>query len=134
MERPAQGKSAEGASTRRGSLEFFKELWSQALVTVGAAEEEARRLLERLSEVVEIKPEDLLRYRREFAERLHSQRKDLERSVEDGVRKALGRLKVPSRDEIEALQFKLDGLSDRLDRIVQGRKARASASAGGKKS
>lgn len=133
MERTSHGTSAEGSPARRGSQELFKELWSQALVTVGAAEDEARRLLERLSEVVEIKPEDLQRYRRELAERLHSQRKDLERSVEEGIRKALGRLKVPSRDEVEALQSKLEDLSARLDRLTQGRKVRAPAPSGSKK-
>lgn len=116
MERP-DGEGPRGAQDR------FKELWSQALLTVGAAEEEARKLLDRLSELVEIGPEDVQRYRREFAERLRSQRKDLERTVEDGVHRAFGRLRIASRAEVEALHSKLDALSERLEAATRRRKA-----------
>jgi poly(hydroxyalkanoate) granule-associated protein len=128
MEQPMTG-GPEG-NGRKSSQDLFKDLWSQALVTVGAAEDEVRKLLERLSEVVEIKPEDVKHYGKELSERLRTQRKDLEKSVEDGVRKALGRLKIPSREEVDALRGKLDDLSARLERLGSRRKA---APAGGKR-
>ncbi|HUB10103.1 MAG TPA: phasin family protein [Myxococcales bacterium] len=108
---------------RRGSQDLFKDLWSQALVTMGAAEEEVKKLLDRLSEVVEIKPDDVLKYRRELSERLRTQRRDLEKSVEEGLRRALSRLKVPSREEIDALRGKIDDLGARLERLSSRRRA-----------
>ncbi len=125
MEQPTTG-GPEG-SERKSSQDLFKDLWSQALVTMGAAEEEVKKLLERLSEVIEIKPEDVQRYGKELSERLRVQRKDLEKSVEDGIRKALGRLKVPSREEVDALRYKLDDLSARMERLCNRRKASASS-------
>ncbi len=107
---------------RKSSQDLFRDLWSQALLTVGAAEDEARRLLDRLAEAVEIQPEELQRYRRELTERLRSQRKELEKSVEEGIRKALGRLKIPSREEVDSLASKVDSLASRLDRLVERRK------------
>jgi poly(hydroxyalkanoate) granule-associated protein len=120
MEQPTTGGGTEGGE-RRSSQDLFKDLWSQALVTMGTAEDEVRKLLERLSEVVEIKPEDVKHYGKELSERLRTQRKDLEKSVEEGIRKALGRLKVPSREEVDALRGKLDDLSVRLERLTSRR-------------
>ncbi|MHB8418040.1 MAG: phasin family protein [Myxococcales bacterium] len=118
------GQQPQG-SERRGSQELFKDLWSQALVTMGAAEEEVKKLLERLSEVVEIKPDDVQRYRRELSDKLRSQRHDLERSVEEGLRRALSLLKVPSREEIDALRGKIDDLGARLERLSARRRTPA---------
>ncbi len=126
---PTTTGGTEGGE-RKSSQDLFKDLWSQALVTMGTAEDEVRKLLERLSEVIEIKPEDVKHYGKELSERLRTQRKDLEKSVEDGIRKALGRLKVPSREEVEALRGKLDDLSARMDRLNRRKSA---APAGGKR-
>lgn len=128
MEQPTTA-GAEG-SERKSSQDLFKDLWSQALVTVGAAEEEVKKLLERLSEVIEIKPEDIQRYGKELSERLRVQRKDLEKSVEEGIRKALGRLKVPSREEVDTLRGKLDDLTARMERLSRRKSA---APTGGKR-
>jgi poly(hydroxyalkanoate) granule-associated protein len=132
MEQPGSNTASGGTEggERKSSQDLFKDLWSQALVTVGVAEDEVRKLLERLSEVVEIKPEDVKHYGKELSERLRTQRKDLEKSVEEGIRKALGRLKVPSREEVDALRGKLDDLSARLERLGSRRKP---TPAGGKR-
>lgn len=113
METPAGPQGSD----RRSSQELFRDLWSQALVTVGAAEEEVKKLLERLGDALD--PQDVQRYRRELADRLRTQRKDLERSVEEGIRRALGRLRVPSREELESLRAKVEELGERLDRLAQ---------------
>jgi predicted LPLAT superfamily acyltransferase len=41
--------------------------------------------------------------------------------MEDGVRKAVSRLKVPRREQIQALQARLDKVAARLDRLAQRR-------------
>jgi poly(hydroxyalkanoate) granule-associated protein len=130
MEQPSPTAGGTEGGERKSSQDLFKDLWSQALVTVGVAEDEVRKLLVRLSEVVEIKPEDVKHYGKELSERLRTQRKDLEKSVEEGIRKALGRLKVPSREEVDALRGKLDDLSARLERLGSRRKP---TPAGGKR-
>ncbi len=103
----------------RRPQDLFRDLWSQAVVAVGTVEEEARHLLEQLSEMVELKPEDVQRYRRELAERLRTQRKEVEKAVEDGVRRALGRFRIPSQEDLDALRSRLDELQGRLDRMAR---------------
>jgi len=111
---------AEGRD-RRNPQEIFKELWSQALVAVGQAEEEARRLLERLSKVIDLNPEELQRYGRDFAERLRSQRGELEHTVEEGIKRAMASLNIPSRSELDNLNGRLDTLNKRFEQLVKAR-------------
>jgi polyhydroxyalkanoate synthesis regulator phasin len=113
------GKS-EGRD-RRNPQEIFRELWSQALVAVGQAEEEARRLLERLSNVIDLNPEELQRYGRDFAERLRSQRGELEHTVEEGIKRAMATLNIPSRTELDELKARLDTLNRRFEQLVKSR-------------
>jgi len=106
---------------RRNPQEIFKELWSQALVAVGQAEEEARRLLDRLSKVIDLNPDELQRYGRDFAERLRSQRGELEHTVEEGIKRAMASLNIPSRSELDNLKGRLDTLNKRFEQLVKAR-------------
>ncbi len=109
---------------RRSTQELFRDLWSQALFAVGAAEDEARRILERFAGAVDLKPEELERYRRELTERLRSERRGLERLVEEGLSRAIDRLRLPTRDEIAALAARIDEVAARIDRLAAGERPR----------
>lgn len=100
--------------------ELFKEAWSQALVGLNAAEAEAEKVLDRLAGAAGFTPEDVKRHAREFGERLSSQRREVERAIDEAVRKAAARFKLPSRDEVEALKRRLDQIAERVDRLAQG--------------
>ena len=43
--------------------------------------------------------------------------KDLERNIEEGVRRAVARLKVPRREEVAELQARIERLSQRIDTL-----------------
>ncbi|MHB1844151.1 MAG: phasin family protein [Deltaproteobacteria bacterium] len=111
-------QSDQQAHERRPQ-DLFRELWSQAVVRVGTAEDEVRRLLERLSEVVDLKPEDIQRYRRELADRLRLQRNEVEKAVESGIRRALGRLRIPTQEEVLGLRTKVEELQGRLEKLAR---------------
>jgi polyhydroxyalkanoate synthesis regulator phasin len=111
---------------RRNPQELFKELWSQALVAVGQAEEEARRLLDRLSKVIDLNPEELQRYGRDFAERLRTQRGELEHTVEDGIKRAMASFNIPSRSELEEIKVRLDALNRRFEQLSKSRAGQVS--------
>lgn len=102
---------------RRGWAEAFDRVWSQALIAVSTAEEEALRVVNRVSGLAGWSQEEMKRQGRELAERLSQQRRDLERNVEDGVRSALERFKVPRRDDVQALATRLEGLARRIDAL-----------------
>jgi polyhydroxyalkanoate synthesis regulator phasin len=99
----------------------FREAWSQALVGINTAEAEAEKVLARLAEAAGLTPEDVKHHAREFGERLTQQRREVERAIDDGVRRAAAQFKIPTRDEIESLKRRVDQIADRLEVVAQER-------------
>jgi poly(hydroxyalkanoate) granule-associated protein len=97
---------------------MFKEAWSQALVGLNSAEQEAEKVISKIADAAGFGPDDVRRHAREFGERLATQRKELERALDEAVRKATSRFKLPSREDIEALRQRVDAMSARLDAIA----------------
>jgi polyhydroxyalkanoate synthesis regulator phasin len=97
--------------------EMFKEAWSHALAGVNAAEQEAEKVLTRLADRVGFSPEDVRRHAREFGERLQDQRREVEKAIDDGVKRAATRLRVPTKGDIEALEKRIDAIAARLDAL-----------------
>lgn len=91
-------------------MEFFQQIWSQALTTVQGAEGEAQKVLTRLQGVSQEEA-------RKLSERLLGQRKELERRVEDVVKHSVARLKLPRRDEVAQLQARVDALVRRVETL-----------------
>ncbi len=101
--------------------ELFKEAWSQALVGLNAAEAEAEKVISRLADVAGFSPEEVKRQAREFGERLSVQRKEIERTIDDAVRRAATRFKLPTREDIEGLKQRLDSISQRVEALAKDR-------------
>jgi polyhydroxyalkanoate synthesis regulator phasin len=99
--------------------ELFKEAWSHALAGVNAAEAEAEKVFNRVADVAGFSPEDVRRHAREFGDRLQAQRKELERAIDEGVKKAASRLRVPTKADIESIEKRLDAISARLEALSQ---------------
>ncbi len=105
--------------------ELFKEAWSQALAGVNAAEQEAERVFARLADAAGFSSDDVKRHAREFGERLASQRREVEKGIDDAVRRATSRFRIPSREDIDALQKRLDAIAQRLDAIAAEKEKQA---------
>lgn len=93
-------------------MDFFQQIWSQALTTVAGAEEEAHKLLGRLQGMSQDEA-------RKLSERLAGQRKDLERRMDEVVKASVARLKVPRREEVAQLNARLDVLTKRLETLTK---------------
>ncbi len=102
---------------------LFKEAWSNALAGVNAAEQEAEKVLARIADAAGFSPEDVRRQAREFGERLATQRREVERAVDDAVRRAANRFRIPSREDIDALQRRLDTLAQRVDALSKDKES-----------
>jgi polyhydroxyalkanoate synthesis regulator phasin len=102
---------------------IFKEAWSNALAGVNAAEQEAEKVFSRLADAAGFSPDDVRRHAREFGERLGAQRREIERAIDDAVRRAANRFRIPTRDDIEALQKRLDAVSERVETLSRERNA-----------
>ena len=98
---------------------LFKEAWSNALAGVNAAEQEAEKVLARIADVAGFSPEDVRRQAREFGERLANQRREVERAVDEAVRRAASRFRIPSREDIEALERRVDAVAQRVDALAK---------------
>jgi polyhydroxyalkanoate synthesis regulator phasin len=105
--------------------EMFKEAWSQALVGINTAEQEAEKVFQRIADAAGFSPEDVKRHAREFGERLGAQRKEIERTIDEAVRKATVHFKLPTREEIDGLRQRVDAISARLDALSAEPKAPA---------
>jgi polyhydroxyalkanoate synthesis regulator phasin len=99
--------------------EMFKEAWSHALAGVNAAEQEAEKVLTRMADAAGFSPEDVRRHAREFGERLQAQRKELEKAIDEGVKKAATRLQVPTKGDLDAIEQRLAALSTRVDELAR---------------
>jgi len=99
----------------------FREAWSHALVGLTAAEAEAEKVLGRLADAAGLTPEDVKHHAREFGVRLTQQRREVERAIDDGVKRAAAQFKIPTRDEIDALRRRMDEIADRLEAVAQER-------------
>lgn len=101
--------------------EIFKEAWSQALVGINAAEAEAEKVLSRLADAAGFSPDEVKKHARDFGERLGQQRRELEKAVDEAVRRAAARFKLPTRDEVEGLKSRLEAISARLEELARER-------------
>jgi len=117
LERIVMEKSPD--TQKRLLAETFERVWSQALLAVSTAEEEAARCVQRVAEVAGWNQEEMVRQGRLLAERLTGQRKDLERNVEEGVRRALSHFMVPRREQLQDVEARLLRLAERIDALGQ---------------
>jgi polyhydroxyalkanoate synthesis regulator phasin len=78
-------------------------------------------VLARLADAAGLTPEDVKHHAREFGERLTQQRREVERAIDDGVRRAAAQFKVPTRDEIASMRKRIDEIADRLEVLAQER-------------
>jgi polyhydroxyalkanoate synthesis regulator phasin len=97
--------------------EMFKDAWSSALSGVNAAEAEAEKVLGRLADVAGFSPDDVKRHAREFGERLSVQRRELERAIDDAVKRTANRFRIPTQADIEALQKRVDEVASRIEAL-----------------
>ena len=98
---------------------IFKEAWSQALAGVNAAEVEAEKVFNRVADAAGFSPEDVRRHAREFGERLQNQRKEVEKAIDEGVKKAASRFRVPTKSDLEAIEKRLDVIAAKVDALSQ---------------
>ncbi len=101
--------------------QLFKDAWAQALVGLNAAEQEAEKVLNRLAETAGFSTDDVRRHARELGERLTAQRREVERAIEEAVRKAAARFKLPTARDIEELKQRLDQVAERVEALSRER-------------
>jgi poly(hydroxyalkanoate) granule-associated protein len=101
--------------------DMFRQAWSTALAGVNAAEQEAEKVLGKVADAAGFTPEDVRRHAREFGERLTSQRREIEKAIDDAVRRTANRFRIPTQADIEALQKRVEAVSERVEALAKER-------------
>lgn len=99
--------------------EMFKDAWSTALAGVNAAEQEAEKVFTRIADVAGFSPEEVKRHAREFGERLTTQRREVEKAIDDAVRRATNRFRIPTQEDLSAIQKRLDDVAARVESLAK---------------
>jgi polyhydroxyalkanoate synthesis regulator phasin len=105
---------------RRPVVEALERMWAQAVTAMSSVEDETARVVQRAQTVAGWSQDEVRRQMNELTERLIAQRKELEQGLEERVRGALLRLRVPRRDEVQALVTRVDRVAERLEKLERG--------------
>src|SRR4030095_981301 len=105
---------------RRPLMEALERMWAQALTAVSNVEDEAARVVQRAQTVAGWSQDEVRRQMSDLAERLAAQRRELEQGLEERVRGALQRLRVPKREEVQALTARVERVAERLEKLERG--------------
>jgi polyhydroxyalkanoate synthesis regulator phasin len=95
---------------RRPVVEALERMWAQAVTAVSSVEDEAARVVQRAQTVAGWSQDEVRRQMNELAEKLAGQRRELEQGLDERVRGALQRLRVP----------RMDRASERLEKLERG--------------
>lgn len=95
--------------------EVLRETWLAALGAFSFAENEAKKIGERLSKIGIFSPKEREKILKEIRKRIEKNRKLLEAKIEEGIDKALHRLRIPTQKEIKNLQARVNALSKKVE-------------------
>ncbi len=121
MSEPDSSEPTASEPEHGGLTGYVREAWSQALVAMSDASEEVQKILGKVTGWVEVGPDEARRLATELADKLKHERDELEATVETAVRRALSPFRLPSRDEVAALEQRLSQLDQRLERLAARR-------------
>ena len=116
----------DGARAGRGRKmplqELLKGAWAAAHGLAQDAEQEARRLTERLAELADVPRGEAERLALEVRDRFRDNREQLECRVDEEVRAYLSRLRFPSMADLQAMTSHVDGLEARVRALERRRR------------
>ena len=112
--------AGEVPKDRRPVVEALERMWAQAVTAMSSVEDEAARVVQRAQTVAGWSQDEVRRQMGDLTERLAAQRRELEQGLEERVRGALQRLRVPRREEVQALVTRVDRVAERLEKLERG--------------
>lgn len=101
--------------------EMLRGAWAAAHGLAQDAEQEAKRLTERIGELADVPRAEAERLGAEIRRRFSDNRTQFEGRLEEEVRAYLSRLRFPSRQDIAAMSGHVDGLEARVAALERRR-------------
>ncbi|HEY3588166.1 MAG TPA: phasin family protein [Myxococcaceae bacterium] len=112
--------AGEVPKDRRRVVEALERMWAQAVTAMSSVEDEAARVVQRAQTVAGWSQDEVRRQMGDLAERLAAQRRELEQGLEERVQGALQRLRVPRREEVQALMARVARVAERVEKLERG--------------
>ena len=92
----------------------------RAMLAGLGAQEKARELVDDLVKAGELSKSDGATLVKEWASKAEESTKDLDLKVKDAISGAFERLNIPTRDDLEKMEKKIQGIAARLAKLESG--------------
>ena len=116
--------SASTESHDDGLTAYVREAWGNAVVAVSDAGDEVQKILTRIGDWVEMRPEEARRVTAELSEKLRQERQQLEAVIDGAVRRSVAPFRLPTRDQLASIEARLEAIEGRLDKLASKRRGR----------
>ena len=126
---PKKNKKAkkQAAKSDKAFLARMREAWKLSVGEYAVEEGETRSLLGRLEALGTVTKEDARQVLNYAKKNIEKNRLELEKRVEDSVKKATSRLIIPSDDEIRDLRKRIIAAEKRIIALEEGDRAEGSS-------
>ena len=96
------------------------EVIKKAMLAGLGAQEKAKEFVDELVKAGELSKSDASSLVKEWVSKAEESRKDLDTKIKDAMAAAMEKLNIPTRDDIEKMEKKLQTISARLTKIEGG--------------
>jgi polyhydroxyalkanoate synthesis regulator phasin len=92
----------------------------KAMLAGLGAQEKARELVEELVKAGELSKSEASTLVKEWASKAEESTKDMDLKVKDTIAGAFEKLNIPTRDDLEKMEKKIQGIAERLSKLEGG--------------
>jgi polyhydroxyalkanoate synthesis regulator phasin len=96
------------------------EIIKKAMLAGLGAQEKAKEFIDDLVKTGELSKSEAASLVKEWASKAEESTKDLDKKIKDAISGAFEKLNIPSRDDIEKMEKKLQNISARLRKLEGG--------------
>jgi polyhydroxyalkanoate synthesis regulator phasin len=96
------------------------DIIKRAMLAGLGAQEKSREFVDELVKAGELSKSDGATLVKEWASRAEESTKDIDLKIKDAIGGAFGKLNIPTREDLEKLEKKVQGLSARLSKVEGG--------------
>lgn len=96
------------------------EVMKRAMLAGLGAQEKAKELVDELVKAGELSKSDGATLVKEWASKAEASTKDIDLKVKDAIAGAFERLNIPTRDDLEKMEKKIQGIAARLAKLENG--------------
>ena len=93
------------------------EVMKRAMLAGLGAQEKARELVDELVKAGELSKSDGATLVKEWASKAEESTKDMDQKVKDAIAGAFEKLNIPTRDDLEKMEKKIQGIASRLAKL-----------------